>query len=115
MSILETELVPIPSAATPLQLHLTRADNHVLIWVNGHILINKDTEGDPALNITIDLTPYVSPGPNNSVVAICINRGGPYHIAYSVTQAGKSFIGVDQKGGGGCVTYAQGWNITFGG
>lgn len=65
-------------------LHVTRADNEVSAFLNGIQVYDKKTEGNPALNESVDLTEYLVPG-INVIVVVGINWGGPATFSGSVT------------------------------
>jgi hypothetical protein len=65
-------------------LTVTRADNEVAAFLNGLLVYDKKTEGNPAFNDQIPLDPYLVAGINALVIA-GTNWGGPATFTGSVT------------------------------
>jgi hypothetical protein len=65
-------------------LTVTRADNEVAAFLNGLVVYDNKTDGDPLLNDQIPLDPYLIAGMNVLVIA-GINWGGPATFTGSVT------------------------------
>jgi hypothetical protein len=65
-------------------LTVTRADNEVSAFLNGIVVYDRKTEGNPAINDEVQLDPYLEAGLNSLVVA-GTNWGGPANFAGSVT------------------------------
>src|SRR5215216_6531414 len=68
-----------------VKLKITRADNEVAAFLNGILVYDKKTEGDPALNDVVDLSGFLQHGCCNFLVVIGINWGGPAHYEGSLT------------------------------
>lgn len=65
-------------------LNVTRADNEVAVFLNGLLVYDKKTEGNPSFNDQVPLDAYLIAGMNVLVVA-GTNWGGPATFAGSVT------------------------------
>ena len=57
-------------------LTVTRADNQVVAILNGNVVYDRKTEGNPALSDQVSLTRLLAPGLNHLAI-IGINWGGP--------------------------------------
>ncbi|HEY0328353.1 MAG TPA: hypothetical protein VGC77_04570 [Rhodopseudomonas sp.] len=65
-------------------LTVTHADNEVAAILNGVVVYDKKTEGNPPINDQVPLDPYLAAGLN--VLAITgINWGGPATFSGAVT------------------------------
>lgn len=64
---------------------IKRADNEIAVFVNGILVYDKKTEGDPVLNDVVDITGFLQHGCCNSVVVIGIDWGGTIHYEGSLT------------------------------
>jgi hypothetical protein len=65
-------------------LTVTHADNEVAAFLNGLLVYDKKTEGNPTFNDQVPLDPYLIAGINVLVVA-GTNWGGPATFTGSVT------------------------------
>lgn len=73
-------------------MNIQRADNEIIIVLNGKEVFFKHTEFDPLLADTIDLTSWLKSG-ENYLIIIGINTEGdhkqnPFHIAYKIVSDG---------------------------
>ncbi len=68
-------------------LKITHADNEIWATVNGLVVYDKKTEGDPTINDHVNLDPYLAAGLNTLVIA-GVNWGGPAHFTGSVVIGG---------------------------
>lgn len=64
-------------------LKITNADNEVFATINGLVVYDKKTEGNPPLSDQVDLTPFLAEGVNTLMV-VGINWGGPATFKGSV-------------------------------
>lgn len=90
-------------------LTITHADNEVIAILNGDVVYSRKTEGDPALNEQVDLTPLLLPGINHLTI-IGVNWGGPANYSGTL-QINASTIswGQSQPNPGQGMT----WNRSF--
>jgi hypothetical protein len=65
-------------------LTVTHADNEVAAILNGLVVYDKKTEGNPPFNDQVQLDPYLIAG-QNVLVIVGINWGGPAAFTGSVT------------------------------
>src|ERR1700733_14375146 len=65
-------------------LTVTHADNEVAAFLNGLVVYDKKTEGNPTFNDQVVLDPYLTGGMNVLVIA-GTNWGGPATFTGSVT------------------------------
>jgi len=65
-------------------LTVTRADNEVAAFLNGLVVYDKKTEGNPSFSDQVPLDPYLIAGMNVLVIA-GTNWGGPATFTGSVT------------------------------
>ena len=68
-----------------VKLTIKRADNEVAAFLNGILVYDKKTEGDPPLSDVVDLTGFIQHGCCNTLVVIGINWGGPAHYEGSLS------------------------------
>lgn len=95
-----------------LVLTVTHADNEVVAVLNGDIVYNKKTEGDPELSDSVDLKPLLDPGVNHLVI-IGVNWGGPANYKGTL-QIDGSIIdwGQFQSSPGNGMTWNRSFRIT---
>jgi hypothetical protein len=65
-------------------LTVTRADNEIAAFLNGLVVYDRKTDGNPPLNDQVPLDPYLIAGVNVLVIA-GTNWGGPATFTGSVT------------------------------
>lgn len=93
-------------------LTVARADNQVVVTLNGNIVYDKKTEGDPELNDSVNLTPLLASGVNHLTI-LGINWGGPAHYKGTL-QLDSSIIewGQYQGNPGTGTTWSRSFQIT---
>jgi hypothetical protein len=102
-------------APTVVKLTINNADNELAAILNCVTVYDKKTEGNPALNDVVDLTPFLKSGCCcNCLVLIGINWGGPSTFKGSLTigtlvQPFSFTIGASPNG----IAWQQVFNIPY--
>ncbi|NJO04041.1 MAG: hypothetical protein HC880_22325 [Bacteroidia bacterium] len=81
-----------------LNLTVTHADNQVVAFLNGSIIYNRSTEGNPTLNDVTPIPVGTLPIGNNLLTLVGVNWGGPYNFQGSIGNATESTPFVSQEG-----------------
>lgn len=75
--------------AGTVTLKVTRADNEIMAYLNGNMIYDKKTEGNPLLNDQIQISGLMQAGANE-LILVGVNWGGPATFEGSVDVPGMS-------------------------
>lgn len=100
--------------AGTVTLKVTRADNEVMAFLNGALVYDRKTEGNPLLNDQVQISGLMQAGAN-VLVLVGVNWGGPATFEGAIEAPGGIVIPFSYTAGGtpNGMCWNHSYNLTF--
>jgi hypothetical protein len=84
----------VPYVGSNIIIRVFNADNNAFVYLNGNLVVNHSTEGDPSFQADF---PFSLKQGENNIAIWSINWGGPSHIRYALIVDNDTKDVVDEK------------------